>query len=194
MSENRNARRSKKLIRESFIELVKEKKDITKISVKEIIEKADISKSTFYAHYQDIYAVLEEFENELIDEITSTIEEFFKDKKKDFDPYIKRLLLLFQENENFYSMFFKSDIYVSLVEKIKKIIKNELSKYITKELPNTDKKTIAFTISFFTNGITYLMVDYFKNNLDLSLDDVAQKVNDMLDEVMHAIKKRGLVK
>ncbi len=194
MSENRNSRRSKKLIRQSFIELVKEKKDITKISVKEIIDKADISKSTFYAHYQDIYAVLEEFENELIDEITSAIEEFFKDKNKDFEPYIKRLLFLFQENENFYSMFFKSDIYVSLVEKIKKIIKDELSKYIVKELPNTDKKTISFVVSFFTNGITYLMVDYFKNNLNLSLDDVAQKINDMLSEVMHSIKKKGLVK
>lgn len=194
MSENRNSRRSKKLIRESFIELLKQKKDINKISVKEIIDNADISKSTFYAHYQDIYAVLEEFENELINEITSTIEEFFKDKKKDFDPYIKRLLFLFQENENFYSLFFKTDIYVRLVEKIKKIIKNELSKYITKELPNTDKKTVDFTVSFFTNGITYLMVDYFKNNLDLSLDEVAQKINDMLNEVMFSIKKKGLLK
>lgn len=194
MSENRNSRRSKKLIRESFIGLLKQKKDINKISVKEIIDNADISKSTFYAHYQDIYAVLEEFENELINEITSTIEEFFKDKKKDFDPYIKRLLFLFQENENFYSLFFKTDIYVRLVEKIKKIIKNELSKYITKELPNTDKKTVDFTVSFFTNGITYLMVDYFKNNLDLSLDEVAQKINDMLNEVMFSIKKKGLLK
>ncbi|MBQ0037028.1 MAG: TetR/AcrR family transcriptional regulator C-terminal domain-containing protein, partial [Firmicutes bacterium] len=191
MSENRNSRRSKKLIRESFIELLKEKKDINKISVKEIIDNADISKSTFYAHYQDIYAVLEEFENELIDEITSTIEEFFKDKKKDFDPYIKRLLFLFQENEKIYSLFFKTDIYVRLVEKIKKIIKNELSKYIAEELPNADNKTIDFTISFFTNGITYLMVDYFKNNLNLSLDEVAQKINDMLSEVMMSIKRKG---
>lgn len=194
MSENRNSRRSKKLIRESFIELLKEKKDINKISVKEIIDNADISKSTFYAHYQDIYAVLEEFENELIDEITSTIEEFFKDKKKDFDPYIKRLLFLFQENEKIYSLFFKTDIYVRLVEKIKKIIKNELSKYIAEELPNADNKTIDFTISFFTNGITYLMVDYFKNNLNLSLDEVAQKINDMLSEVMMSIKRKGLSK
>ena len=194
MSENRNSRRSKKLIRESFIELLKEKKDINKISVKEIIDSADISKSTFYVHYQDIYAVLEEFENELIDEITSTIEEFFKDKKKDFDPYIKRLLFLFQENEKIYSLFFKTDIYVRLVEKIKKIIKNELSKYIAEELPNADNKTIDFTISFFTNGITYLMVDYFKNNLNLSLDEVAQKINDMLSEVMMSIKRKGLSK
>lgn len=194
MSENRNSRRSKKLIRESFIELLKEKKDINKISVKEIIDNADISKSTFYAHYQDIYAVLEEFENELIDEITSTIEEFFKDKKKDFDPYIKRLLFLFQENEKIYSLFFKTDIYVRLVEKIKKIIKNELSKYLAEELPNADNKTIDFTISFFTNGITYLMVDYFKNNLNLSLDEVAQKINDMLSEVMMSIKRKGLSK
>ena len=69
-----------------------------------------------------------------------------------------------------------------------------MSKYIAKELPNVDKKTINFTVSFFTNGITYLMVDYFKNNLDLSLDEVAQKINDMLIEVMKSIKRKGLTK
>ena len=31
-----------------------------KITVKEIIDRADISKSTFYSHYQDIYALLED--------------------------------------------------------------------------------------------------------------------------------------
>ena len=60
MAEYRNSLRSKRLIRQAFAELMQEKQSIDKITVKEIIERADISKSTFYSHYQDIYALLED--------------------------------------------------------------------------------------------------------------------------------------
>ena len=61
--ENRNVRKSKKAIQKAFAELLSEKNDINKITVKELVERADISKSTFYSHYQDIYSVKEEFED-----------------------------------------------------------------------------------------------------------------------------------
>ena len=50
---NRNARRTRALVEGAFLELMKEK-PYTKISVREITEKADINRSTFYLHYQDI--------------------------------------------------------------------------------------------------------------------------------------------
>lgn len=43
-----------------------EKGDIAGITVAELARRADISKTTFYYHYEDIYAVAEEFENELV--------------------------------------------------------------------------------------------------------------------------------
>ena len=54
---NRNARRTRALVEGAFLELMKEK-PYTKISVREITEKADINRSTFYLHYQDIYDLL----------------------------------------------------------------------------------------------------------------------------------------
>ena len=41
-------------IRTAFLELLG-KKPLEKITVKELAEKAQISKATFYLHYQDIY-------------------------------------------------------------------------------------------------------------------------------------------
>lgn len=66
MKQYRNAERTKKWIRRAFIELISEKKTINKITVNELAERADITKTTFCYHYDDIYAVAEEFENELI--------------------------------------------------------------------------------------------------------------------------------
>ena len=78
MKPYRNAERTKKWIRRAFTELMAEKKDIEKISVTELAERADISKTTFYYHYEDIYAVAEEFENELIDALSAALKEIGK--------------------------------------------------------------------------------------------------------------------
>lgn len=69
----RNAARTKQWIRRALTELMAEKKDINKITVTELAQRADISKTTFYDHYEDICAVAEEFENELIDQLTDVL-------------------------------------------------------------------------------------------------------------------------
>ena len=50
-------------ISKTFFELLKEK-DYNKITVTDIVNKADLNRSTFYAHYLDVRTITEEFENE----------------------------------------------------------------------------------------------------------------------------------
>lgn len=49
---------TKRIIADSFLSLVK-KKSVDKITVKELVENCNISRQTFYYHFQDITAVLE---------------------------------------------------------------------------------------------------------------------------------------
>ena len=185
----RNSRRSKRLIREAFAELVDEKGDINKITVKEIIDKADISKSTFYAHYVDIYAVIEEFENEIISTINNSIDDFLKDKNnEEFMPYINRLLELFTENEELYKKLFKVENEVNFVDKIKTIILKKLENSLKVELRLFPKEQFKFYLDFITNGITYLVVDYFKSTVDLSLNFIADEMNNMLKMLVSFLK------
>lgn len=50
---------TKKAIVESFLRLVG-KKPLDKITVRDIVDECGINRNTFYYHFQDIYAVLEE--------------------------------------------------------------------------------------------------------------------------------------
>ena len=59
---------TKKIIRETFLNLMEEK-DISKITVTEICEEADINRATFYKYYLDIYDLLEQIEDELYKEL-----------------------------------------------------------------------------------------------------------------------------
>ena len=61
---DKRIRRSIKLIKESFFALSKEK-PIEKISVMDICNHADINRCTFYAHYENMAALIKDFETEL---------------------------------------------------------------------------------------------------------------------------------
>ena len=56
----------KNKIRDAFSSIIYEKRDITKISIKELVMRANISKSTFYSHYKNIYSIADEIEEELL--------------------------------------------------------------------------------------------------------------------------------
>ena len=57
--EYRNSVRSKNLIRSAFLDLLGEK-NLEKITATDIIKRADINRSTFYAHYPDARGLLDE--------------------------------------------------------------------------------------------------------------------------------------
>lgn len=66
--EDRRVRYTKMVLKESFIDLL-EKQAITRISVKDICEGADINRATFYAHYSDPYDLMKQIENELFENL-----------------------------------------------------------------------------------------------------------------------------
>lgn len=63
---NRRVLYTQKVIKESLLELLKEK-DIHKVTVTDICKKADINRGTFYSHYKDAYDLLDSMENEFFD-------------------------------------------------------------------------------------------------------------------------------
>ena len=69
---DRRVRKTRAQLRQGLAELLKEK-SIKEITVKELVEKVDINRSTFYLHYTDIYDMMEKIENELTGEIEDLI-------------------------------------------------------------------------------------------------------------------------
>lgn len=100
MKEYRNAIRSRKMIKEAFAEILNEKQNINKVTIKEIVERADISKSTFYAHFDNIDDLIEDFENEIIAHTEEQLELFMAKPSINFFPIsVRRLILLKKMNK-----------------------------------------------------------------------------------------------
>lgn len=76
MNENdRRTRRTQKLIRDNFIDLMKQK-PINEITIQEITDKADINRRTFYLHFTDIYDLLSKTEDYVMDHFAQMLQEF----------------------------------------------------------------------------------------------------------------------
>ena len=69
--DNQRTRLSKMLLKNAMLELLKEKKAVNKITVKELCERAELNRSTFYAHYGEPKDLLSEIEDELISSVTN---------------------------------------------------------------------------------------------------------------------------
>ncbi len=70
--ENQRIMLTKRLLKESFVDLLMQK-DIRKISIRELCEKAGVNHCTFYNHYGSQYDLLAEMEQDLQKSIETTL-------------------------------------------------------------------------------------------------------------------------
>lgn len=72
MAEDRRVRRTKHAIKTAFVELLRTH-DLEKITINDIATYADISRGTFYLHYEDKYILLDDMENEYISQLSTQL-------------------------------------------------------------------------------------------------------------------------
>ena len=69
MRENRRAIMSKRMIKTTLVEILM-KEPLEAVSVTRLCKAADINRSTFYAHYMDIFDVMEDIEDDYAEKIS----------------------------------------------------------------------------------------------------------------------------
>ena len=74
MKSDARTRYTEKVIRDSFLSLLKEK-HYSRITVKEVCEKAEINRATFYNHYKDVYDLMDHMEDALLSDVDTLIQE-----------------------------------------------------------------------------------------------------------------------
>ncbi len=65
---DRRVRRTRAALQSAVIDLVEER-DVSQISVADVVDRADVNRSTFYAHYQDVYELVEAACTSMIDDM-----------------------------------------------------------------------------------------------------------------------------
>lgn len=161
--------KTRKNIINSFIEL-RSKKAIEKITIKELCEKAEINKSTFYSHYSDIYDLSDSLENELLNSIISDLPDTYKAITEP-EEFTRRLALSLTSHNSLLKILFSGNRSGLFIVKLN----NTLKSLIFKKYPEyKDDFKINTMLSFLIYGGYYAYSDNYMNGESEVIELISQ--------------------
>lgn len=167
---NRSSKKTKKAIKKAFAELLKEKKELNKITVNELANRADINRGTFYIHYDSIYGVAEDFELEILQSLS------LDDKKlrniEDVNLYFDKIINYLKENEEIYRMLLYSKEPLLFLKRLNHLLNDKIYDALINSNIVKSSESLKFEISFYTDGIIIQVLKFFTTDYKYSLDDI----------------------
>ncbi|MGI6175354.1 MAG: TetR/AcrR family transcriptional regulator [Christensenellales bacterium] len=172
MKQDRKTRYTRMVLQDSLIELMKEK-PITKITIKELCENADINRSTFYAHYTDQYDLLRRIEDDTLSWAKEAVANLLD--KSDKNETIRILEEIFQNlvvNSRHLQVLMSEQGDIGFQKQLFTLIYEQCGINIsTTENGNISMKESYFV--FVVNGSVGLIQHWLKNGLNKSVKEMA---------------------
>ena len=182
VTEDRRTRKTKAAIEKAFLELMT-KKDISKITIRDITDKADTNRSTFYTHYEDIYDLLDSIENKVLEEM-AVLPEFDMQTLIDGGHIdITPALEYIKNNRAVFAALMHSSRNAKFLRKITALFEKIIfGSFSEKLLPRRNEAYRKMLICFFVNGITSVVEQWVSGNSDTS----EQQINYFIEDILKA--------
>lgn len=175
-SQSKQAVRTRKWITDALISLMNEK-DYSDISIKEIVERADVSRQSFYRHFETKEEVIDDFFNENI------VKKFKSTFKPSPEDTIYKLL-------EFYFSFWHDNIYVmelivktnypmQVFDEYDHLLRVHLAdslSILASQMNTDDESEKEIVKSFIIGGLYNIKIHWGKNNYDKTPSEMARIV------------------
>ena len=163
-----------------------EKKDYSYITISDICKKANVNRSTFYLHYENIGDLFEE----VVEKSSKSFFEHFKDTQgiqqgeiermdtEDLelvrDEYLLPYLSFVKENINFYKTL---STHANLFH-MDSLKKNSFQDFVSKIMNrfHVDEKYQEYYFDFYVNGYEAILFRWCRNDCDLDIREVASLI------------------
>lgn len=181
-AEYRSAIRSRKLINKALVDLLQEK-PLDKITVSDVVRRAEINRGTFYAHYSDIPDVIHHW----VEKTFSSIRDSISAKPRQLESIPHMMLLEIQH------------ILEKDLEFYRNIMASSSSKWMQEQLVNTildymyqNEKDFGFgnhdqfvlTTRFCAGGLSNLYQEWLAGKLPFTLDELTARAEGLLSNII----------
>ncbi len=178
MKQNRKTKYTQTALKNSLIELMQEK-SISKITIKELCENADINRTTFYAHYSDQYELLRCIEEETFTWGKEIIAKFTeKTDKTEMIKNIEKAFEYFADNKSHIQTLMSEKGDIDFQKKLMTIIYEQCGMSLADFVDSTKINTELYFV-FIVNGSIGLIQHWLKNGLKESPAEMAEIIYNM---------------
>ncbi len=171
---DRRVVKTKKAIRNALAELLM-KQDIENITVKDIADKADVNRKTFYNYYMNVFQVIDEIENEISQKFNDAISEIStSDLLNNPQIVFDRINEIISEDSQFYECLFRMEKNQGLVIRLSDRLIKRTNASLT-EMGIEETKAIIIS-DFFITG----MIKAYKNWVNSDKEVTLKIISDTL--------------
>lgn len=182
---DRRARYTRMVLKESLIELLKEKR-ISNISIKEICERADINRSTFYSHYQDQYDLVHQVEQEVLGEIREYLDSYsFDANESESLQLMNRIFQYIAGNGELCKTLLGENGNIDFQKEVMMIVQSQCIKEWT-ERRSVDPDTAEYLYTFTINGSIGIIQRWLKGGLEVPVCAMAEMVIKLTNQGLSA--------
>ena len=160
-----------------------QKQSIDGISVKELVEFVNINRSTFYLHYADIYHLLDEMEDELLEEIRRIIRQHPMGIEEHTFSFMEDIFQVFGKNKEIAKALMGENGDPAFVQKLRNILEENVMKHLEVLFPDI-KNDLVYTFAFCLSGCLGIMNRWLFENGTESPEHMAKI---MFSMVIHAL-------
>lgn len=189
IKEDRRIRRTKKLLKQALAQLMDEK-DFKDITVKDITERADLNRGTFYLHYTDTYDILNKIEDEILKNIQNMINQNIEktNASDSVIPALKPIAEYIMENADICRCLINNKASVDFIEKFQNLIYDNCSDIIKRRHNVKDSKQNEFYLSFITLGIIGMVKKWLETKPMVSAEEIVVFVDQIMTYSSAALK------
>lgn len=175
--------KTKNAIFEAFKQLVQEK-DMSDITISELTQKANITRSTFYMYYNVVGDVRTDIEGTILSRIDKIMSEAdLRNSIKNPYPLLSMLAdeILKQDANNRYIL--SSSTSGQLLDKINdRIVEAYMHWFSSHEGLTTDLGKTKYIVAFAAAGMTECFKIWFNHKSSLSLEELCKNISDAMSK------------
>lgn len=174
--EDRRVKMTKLFLKESLIDLLEEK-SIFKITIKEICQRADVNRATFYAHYSDQHKLLESIEEEYIEKILNDMNQDKMNPDNAY-PLVIDILLFIYDNKKMSRILLSDRGDLFFQKRIMGLVYDNILDQM-KDIKAQDYDKAALISSFVISGCIGIIQKWFENDLKSTPEEVGKVISQL---------------
>lgn len=185
--QDRRVKRTKMLMRDALIALMQEK-PFSKITAKDITDRADLNRATFYLHYNDVFDLLDELENEVLEGFANMLEEaeIRQDEAWGF-PLIGHICDYIVENPDLCRCLLLNPRSVRLANKMAEIMKQKGQKVRQEMGLEVEMHKADYIHQFITYGAMGMVQQWLVEGMPLSKEEMVELTEKMIRPIFQIL-------
>lgn len=173
MKTDARVRYTRMRIRAAFFDCL-ERKAVSKITVKEICDMAEINRATFYKHYADPFELLQKLEEEVLEELQQNIRVC---TQRTSQGLLLTILKSMKDTKNSYTLLTSQNGDPGFAARISDLFYQEFQPRMAQELPGCTEEEKSAAYLFVSGGCGHLISAWIKNGMQAPPEQLADTLN-----------------